>query len=118
MSCESRPFCPWEDNDNLAFTILMIVYRLFIHRTCRMLRFSTFLACDRIHLHPSHCSCMPTRSFHNLCSMTKPKVPRMAMILAACFQNLACGGLIFGWAAISSSLLIASNEEGGPNSGS
>lgn len=57
---------------------------------------------------------MPTRSFHNLCSMTKPKVPRMAMILAACFQNLACGGLIFGWAAISSSLLIASNEEGGP----
>jgi len=46
--------------------------------------------------------------------MTKPKAPRVAMILAACFQNLACGGLIFGWAAISSSLLIASNEEGGP----
>lgn len=46
--------------------------------------------------------------------MTKPKVNRMAMVLAACFQNLACGGLIFGWAAISSSLLIASQEEGGP----
>lgn len=30
------------------------------------------------------------------------------MVLAACFQNFACGGLIFGWAAISSSLLIDS----------
>lgn len=46
--------------------------------------------------------------------MTKPKVPKLAMILAACFQNLACGGLIFGWAAISSSLLIATQDEGGP----
>lgn len=51
---------------------------------------------------------------HTNQAMTKPKVNRMAMVLAACFQNLACGGLIFGWAAISSSLLIATQEEGGP----
>jgi hypothetical protein len=44
--------------------------------------------------------------------MTNPPIPRAGMILAACFQNFACGGLIFGWAAISSSLLIAT--DGGP----
>lgn len=39
-------------------------------------------------------------------------MPRLLMIIAACFQNLVCGGVIFGWAAISSGLLISS--EGGP----
>lgn len=62
-----------------------------------------------LNAHPSPLTLTPKTE-----TMTKPKAPRVAMILAACFQNLACGGLIFGWAAISSSLLIASNEEGGP----
>lgn len=45
--------------------------------------------------------------------MTKPKAPRKVMVAVACFQNFACGGLIFGWAAISSSLLVASVQNGG-----
>lgn len=46
--------------------------------------------------------------------MTAPKVHRALMVAAACFQNFACGGLIFGWAAISSTFLLATPEEGGP----
>ena len=35
------------------------------------------------------------------------------LVFLACLQNLLCGGIIFGWAAITSGLLSASIEEGG-----
>lgn len=39
---------------------------------------------------------------------------RAAYILVACLQNMLCGGIFFGWSSISSTLLVASTEEGGP----
>ncbi|CAM9524473.1 unnamed protein product [Phaeothamnion confervicola] len=35
------------------------------------------------------------------------------MLLLACFQNFSCGGLLFGWAAISSTMLLAPTADGG-----
>lgn len=39
---------------------------------------------------------------------------RLLSILAGCFQNMTTGGILFGWASISGSLLISSVEDGGP----
>lgn len=39
---------------------------------------------------------------------------RCTNIVLACFQNMTLGGILFGWASISGSLLISSEQEGGP----
>ena len=39
---------------------------------------------------------------------------RLAYITLACQQNMTMGGIIFGWASISGSLLVSAVEEGGP----
>lgn len=39
---------------------------------------------------------------------------RLGLIALACQQNMTMGGIIFGWASISGSLLVSSQEQGGP----
>ena len=39
---------------------------------------------------------------------------RAAYILVACMQNMLCGGIFFGWSSISSTMLMASTNNGGP----
>ena len=42
---------------------------------------------------------------------------RVANIVIGCFQNITAGGILFGWASISGSLLLATPTDGGPGLG-
>ena len=42
------------------------------------------------------------------------KTFRIAVIALGCFQNITSGGILFGWASISGSMLLATATDGGP----
>jgi MFS family permease len=42
------------------------------------------------------------------------KAFRIANIVVGCFQNITSGGVLFGWASISGSMLLATPTDGGP----
>lgn len=44
-----------------------------------------------------------------------PPWQRMQMVVFACLQTMLCAGIVFGWASVAGSLLIAPFEEGGTN---
>ena len=42
------------------------------------------------------------------------KAFRISIIALGCFQNITSGGILFGWASISGSMLLATATDGGP----
>ena len=60
-----------------------------------------------------HCNCRPfTSEIFNHGKSSKVRAP-LILAIFACLQNALAGGLVFGWASIDRTLLVASAEEGG-----